>query len=90
MRVYKVNKIEHTVFDIDDVPEDLEFLKNWRKGSIGDWVLSDDECIIQILIKGTMLKPKGKVREVSYIGTCTGTFLISKKTKMDTSRRINI
>ena len=90
MRVYKVNKIEHTVFDIDEVPEDLHYLRNWRKGSIGDWVLSDDECVIQILRKGTMLKPKGKVREVSYIGTCTGTFLISKKTKMDTSRRINI
>ena len=90
MRVYRVNKIEHTVFDIDEVPEDLNYLKDWRKGSIGDWVLSDDECVIQILRKGTMLKPKGKVREVFYIGTCTGTFLISEKTKMDTSKRVNI
>ena len=37
-----------------------------------------------------MLKPKGKVREVSYIGTCTGTFLVTDKNKMDTSRRDNI
>ena len=37
-----------------------------------------------------MLKPKGKVRELSYIGTCTGTFVVSEKTKMDTSRRVNI
>jgi hypothetical protein len=37
-----------------------------------------------------MTKPKGKVREVAYIGTCTGTFIVSPKTKMDTSRRVNI
>ncbi len=90
MRVYRVNKIEHTVFDIDEVPEDLNYLKDWRKGSIGDWVLSDDECVIQILRKGTMLKPKGKVREVFYIGTCTGTFLKDGKMKMDADKRENI
>ena len=90
MRVYRVNKIEHTVFDIDEVPEDLHYITNWREASIGDWVLSDDECVIQVLRKGTMLKPKGKVREVSYIGTCTGTFLVTDKNKMDTSRRVNI
>ena len=37
-----------------------------------------------------MVKPKGKNRTVSYIGTCTGTFVISKNTKMDASRRVNI
>ena len=37
-----------------------------------------------------MLKHKGKVREVSYIGTCTGTFIVSDNNKMDASRRTNI
>ena len=36
------------------------------------------------------MKPKGKVRQVSYIGTCTGTFLVSDKVKMDASKRVNI
>jgi hypothetical protein len=91
MRVYKVNRIDHTVFDsTEEVPKDTSYLTNWRKGSIGSWVLADDECVVQILRKGTMLKPKGKVREISYIGTCTGTFVVSEKTKMDTSRRVNI
>ena len=88
MRVYKVNKIEHTVFDsVEEVPESIKYKKNWRNAHVGDWVLSDDDCIIQILRKGSM---KGRVRTNYYIGTCTGTFLISKKTKMDTSKRINI
>ena len=91
MRVYKVNKIEHTVFDsTDEIPKELKYLKDWRDGSIGDWVLTDDGCILQVLRKGTMLKPKGKVREISYIGTCTGTFIVSDNNKMDASKRVNI
>ena len=91
MRHYKVNKIQHTVFDsIDEVPVDKKYLVDWRDGHQSDWVLSDDGCVLQILREGTMLKPKGKVRSVRYLGTCTGTFLVSKTVKMDASRRINI
>ena len=91
MRTYKINKIEHTVFeDTEEIPSDIDYLYNWRKGAIGDWVKADDGCIIQILREGTMMKPYGKVREQRYIGTCTGTFIVSEKTKMDTSKRVNI
>jgi hypothetical protein len=91
MRTYKVNKIDHVVFDSkDEVPKDIHYLRDWREGHISDWVKADDGCIIQILRRGTMLKPKGRVRTNDYIGTCTGTFLVNKKIKMDTSRRMNI
>ena len=91
MRSYKVNKIEHIVFDSkDELPKDIHYLRDWREGHIGDWVKADDDCIIQILRKGVMLKAKGKKRQLEYIGTCTGTFLVSDKTLMDTSRRNNI
>tara|TARA_Y100000593_G_scaffold12731_1_gene23548 strand:+ start:428 stop:1168 length:741 start_codon:yes stop_codon:yes gene_type:complete len=91
MRHYKVNKITHVVFEnTEEVPEDISYLREWRDGRLHDWVLSDDGCVIQILREGKMVKPKGKVREARYIGTCTGTFFVSKKTKMDTSRRNNI
>lgn len=91
MRYYKVNKIEHTVFDsLEEVPSEINYLEDWRDGHISDWVQASDGCIIQILREGTMMKSKGKVRSVRYIGTCTGTFIVSNSTKMDTSRRINI
>ncbi len=91
MRHYKVNGVNHTVFDsVEEVPSDINYLKDWRDGHINDWVKTDDECVIQILRKGSMTKPKGKVRKVSYLGTCTGTFVVSNSTKMDTSRRVNI
>lgn len=90
MRIYKVNGIEHTVFDPGDPVDHLDVVSNWRIGNIGQWVKTDDDCVVQILRKGSMIKPKGKVREVEYIGTCTGTFVINSKTKLDSSRRINI
>jgi len=91
MRHYTVNKVQHTVFDSEDeVPTDIHYLREWRECVLSDWVLADDGCVIQILRKGTMTKPKGKVKEVSYVGTCTGTFITSSTTKMDTSKRTNI
>ena len=91
MRHYKVNKISHTGFaTAEEVPKGLKYLEDWRDGHITDWVKADDGCIIQILREGTMNKPKGKVRQVKYIGTCTGTFVVSKNSKLDTSKRVNI
>ena len=91
MRHYKVNKIMHAVFDSnEEIPDGLDYISDWREGHLGDWVKTEDGCILQILREGTMIKPKGKVRKVRYLGTCTGTFVVSRKTKMDASRRINI
>ena len=91
MRTYTIKKQEHHVYeDIDEIPENLVYLKDWRKAEIGDWVLSDDACIIQVLRKNALTKPRGKVRVVYTVGTCTGTFSTSPKTKMDTIRRDNI
>ncbi len=88
MRYYKVKGIKHTVYDSErEVPPNIAIVKNWRMGNIGDWVLTDDECIIQVLRKGAMLRKNG---ERAYIGTCTGTFLVLKDTYMDTDKRTNI
>ena len=88
MRTYKVNRVNHIVYEtLSEVPPSIKVVKDWRKGNIGDWVLADDESVIQILRKGTMLRKNG---DMAYIGTCTGTFTVSKDTYMDTDRRTNI
>ena len=88
MRYYKVKGIKHTVYEHkQEVPPHIDVITNWRMGNIGDWVLTDDECIIQVLRKGAMLRKNG---ERAYIGTCTGTFLVLQDTFMDTDRRTNI
>ena len=90
MRTYRVNGIDHSVFDPGDPVVELDVVANWRVGMVGQWVKTDDDCVIQILRRGTMLRAKGKKREVDYIGTCTGTFVVNSNTKLDSSKRINI
>lgn len=86
-----MNNIDHVVFESkDEVPSGISFSKDWKTAEIGDWVEADDGCIIQILRKGGMLRPKGKHKKMVYVGTCTGTFPVRKNIKMDTSRRRNI
>jgi hypothetical protein len=79
------------VYEQEDVlPKSLKVVTNWRSGQIGDWVIADDECVIEILRRGQMLRSKGKNKVREYIGTCTGTFPIGPNVKMDTSKRVNI
>ena len=88
MRNYKANKILHTVYDsVEEVPSNITVINNWRNGDIGNWVLTDDECVLQIIRKGKMIQKK---RPISYVGTCTGTFIVNKKTMMDADKRTNI
>ena len=87
MRYYKVKGIKHTVYEVEqEVPPHVNIVSNWRKGNIGDWVLADDKSVIQILRKGSMLRKNG---ERAYVGTCTGTFIVSDDTYMDTEKRAN-
>jgi len=91
MRRYKVSGIEHKVYEPDDpLPDGVIVHTNWREGEPGDWVMANDDCVIQILRRGRMHRTKGKTKIREYVGTCTGTFIVSAKSKMDTSRRENI
>ena len=88
MRSYRVNKLTHNVYDtISEVPPNITIVKDWRKGNIGSWVITDDDCVIQILRKGSMLRKNG---EMGYIGTCTGTYTVTKETFLDTDIKTNI
>ena len=91
MRSYKIRKLVHHVFEPEDqLPQSLKVVSDWRDGEVGDWVEADDECVIQVLRRGQMLRSKGRDKIREYIGTCTGTFPIGPRVKMDTSKRTNI
>ena len=91
MRTYKVSNQFHKVFDDkEELPSGVGVVSDWRHANIGDWVEADDGCYIQILRRGKMTATWGKNRIRHYIGTCTGTFLCTPKTKMDTSKRENV
>ena len=91
MRKYTVKNQSYTVYDSpDEFPEDMQFLDDWRAGDVEDWVLADDNCIIQILRVGYFSRPTKKVKALKYVGTCTGTFICKKTYKMDCDKRENI
>jgi len=91
VREYTVKDRSHTVYESEDeLPDGTEFLDNWREGDIGDWVLTDDGCIIQILRTGMFARPTKKVKALKYVGTCTGTFICKDAYKMDCDKRENI
>lgn len=90
MREYTVKDKVHLVYDsIDEFPQEIEYKANWRDADIGDWVIADDGCIIQILRSGCLKRPYRK-KDVKYVGTCTGTFICGGSYKMDTDKRGNI
>jgi hypothetical protein len=91
LKYYKVNGVEHKIFEKDDpIPGYIGKPIAWREGKVGDWVKSDDNCVVQVLRRGVMHTRKGRLKQRVYIGTCTGTFPVSKGTRMDTIRRLNI
>ena len=91
MRTYKISNTYHKVFDDkEELPSGIDVIPEWRDAKIGDWVEADDGCYIQILRRGKMKATWGKNRVRHYIGTCTGTFMCSKNTKMDTSKHENV
>ena len=91
MRIYRVNKIDHKVYEDGDLlPEGLIVQSDWREGQIGEWIKTDDDCVLEVLRRSKMMRKIGKNKVVEYIGTCTGTFPISKNIKMDASKRENI
>ena len=91
MRTYTISNVEHVVYeDVTELPEGLKYSSNWRDAEIGDWVEAEDGCIVQILRSGIMKKRRGKVRDVKYLGTCTGTFPTTRSSKLHTEPFDNI
>jgi hypothetical protein len=91
MRSYKIRRLVHLVYEPEDkLPQNLKVIEDWKSGHLGDWVRTDDDCVIQVLRRGRMLRAKGRNKVREYIGTCTGTFPIGPRIKMDTSKRANI
>ena len=92
IRTYTIKGIKHFVYEDDsEIPNAGSVIENWRDGNKGDWVRADDGNVIQILRQNKMKPHRSNKRHArSYIGTCTGTFMVSDSVKMDTEKRHNI
>ena len=55
-------------------------IKHWRFGKTDDWVLTDDDCIVQVLKLGTVKQPNGK--SCNYVRTVCGSFRLDKEKEL--------
>ena len=88
----KIKNVEHIVYDsvqefVDSNPnENLHF--DWKKAKEGDWVLSDDDRVIQLLKVSKSINHPSDRKNYKYadgwVRTVVGTFLTHKNTFMDT------
>jgi len=96
MKYQLINSKKHYVFESRDefreyylskmipVPKVVE---DWRNGKEKDWVLSDDDNIVQLLKVSTINHPNDRKNYKYSKGWCrtvVGTFLMNNNTKMDT------
>lgn len=77
---YVYDSVEEMKYHYSKFGSDLPKIKpNWKDANEGDWVISDDDRIVQILKRGKL----GNCN-YDYVRTIVGTFNTSEKTFMDT------
>ena len=88
----KIKGKRHYIYDSveefhSENPEKLGVEQNWRNAQEGDWVMSDDGRVIQLLKVSGINHPNDRKNYKYAKGWCrtiVGTFLIKEKTYMDT------
>ena len=91
MEYKKIKGNRHYIYD--DISEfssehpDETLVENWRDGKENDWVMSDDDRIIQLLKVADLNHPNDRKNykwAKNYVRTVVGTFVNNDKTFMDT------
>jgi hypothetical protein len=88
----KIKDIEHIVYDsVQDFKKDnpnAEVSNDWKSAKEGEWVLSDDNRVVQLLKVSHKINHPSDRKNYTYangwVRTIVGTFLIHKNTFMDT------
>ena len=87
----KIKGVTHFVYDdIDEFKKQKKGVKpkHWKEDpQEGDWVISDDGGIVQILKRSGISHPSDRKNwkaHRGYVRTVVGTFLLNDNTKMDT------
>ena len=65
----------------------VSLVTDWRHSNTGDWVLTDDGNVCQVLHLGILRKSK---KETTFIRTFIGSFICSDKVNMDGPMRTNM
>jgi hypothetical protein len=93
MKTRLVNGVKHCLFDnvaeFRDYHDSVALVSDWRHSNKGDWILTDDERVCQILHLGVMKKSDRK-KETTFIRTIIGSFVCSPNVKLEGPMRTNM
>jgi hypothetical protein len=67
--------------------KDISLVTDWRHSNKGDWILTDDGNVCQVLHLGILNKSK---KETTFIRTIVGSFVCSEKVKLVGPMRTNM
>jgi len=91
MQIVPKTKRTYLIYDsLDEFYEDADgelCIENWRHGQEGDWVLTDDGRVLEILKRATF--KSGHNQGKDYVRTVCGIFLVRDDTVMDSVLRKN-
>jgi|TARA_A100001391_G_C5021806_1_gene266049 hypothetical protein len=90
----KINKVNHPIYssveEFRTSNPSVDLVENWREGTEGSWVVSDDGQVCQVLKRGTMSKRAGSKEKNYYIRVPLGTFICGKNITMEGEPRKNL
>lgn len=92
MESRKIKNKEHFVYNSieewKDIHPDESLVSDWREGKEGEWVMSDDGNVVQLLKVSRKISHPSDSKNYKYangwVRTIVGTFLLHKNTEMDT------
>ena len=91
MKKRRIKKTEYVLYDNEpefrEYNPKTEIVPDWRTGQEGDWILSDDGQVCQVLRRK---QAKQKYKSVEYIRTIIGTFICRPEVEMKGEMRKNI
>ncbi len=94
MLVRKIKNIEHRVYDNEEefrrYCPDFDLTRNWREGTEGSWVETDDGKICQVLKRGELKNSQSTGVCNYYIRTVIGTFICRDNVEISGGLRSNM
>ena len=93
MKARFVKGVEHHLYEdvaeFRDYQPDIGLVEDWRHSNKGNWILTDDGQVCQVLYLGVMKKLDRK-KETTFIRTIIGSFICSERVKMKGPMRTNM
>ena len=93
MRERTVKGVTHYLYDdvneFRKYHESVSLSTDWRHSNTGDWVVTDDGQVCQVLHLG-VLKKHDRKKETTFIRTIMGSFICSPRVRMEGDMKTNM